>query len=245
MKSLLTLGQSQPIKSFLGIGFRAATPEAARMAGEELLSRRRRVLALTAHPDDLEFFAGGTLHRLVEAGSHVHAWVLSDGEKHGSYENMGGVRRQEQRRAGKVQGFRSITFSGLPDFTLPEDPRLEGIVDQAWRRVKPDVVLAFDPQELVARMANRDHKALGRTVMDVARRNLHTGARVYFYGTRQPNVLVDLDHAMEGKLKAAECHGSQLVYLTPQEYRDAFTLFASAYATGARCQYAEGLYRLY
>ncbi len=244
MRSLLALGKSMPVQSLLRMGLKAATPEAARLAGEELMNRRRRVLALTAHPDDLEFFAGGTLHRLAKSGSHVHVWVLSDGEKHGSYEHMGDVRRNEQRQAGRMQGFRTITFAGLPDFTLPEDPRVEVIVDKAWRSVRPDVVLAFDPQELVARMANRDHKALGRTVMDVARRYVHSGARVYFYGTRQPNVLVNLDRAMEAKLKAVSCHQSQLVYLSSSEYREAFMLMASAYATGARCQYAEGLYRL-
>lgn len=235
---------SVPGRLFLNYTLRAAHPHTALAAGAELLSKPRKILALTAHPDDLEFFAGGTLRRLSQTGSTIHAWVLSDGEKHGGYPDMGGVRQAEQQRAALLQGFESVHFAGLADFALPEDPRLERVVADAWRRLRPDVVLAFDPQELIAKMANRDHKALGRAVMDLARARFDSNTRVYFYGTRQPNVLVDIEPAFEGKMEAVASHASQLVYLTPSEYREGFRLMAEAYACGSPCRLAEGLYRL-
>ena len=243
-RGLLSLARTRAGRWYINSSLRAAHPHIALAAGAELLSRPRNVLALTAHPDDLEFFAGGVLKRLSQSGSKIHAWVLSDGEKHGGHARMGDIRQGEQSSAASLQGFASVHFAGLPDFALPEDPRLERVVAEAWKKHKPDTVLAFDPQELIARMANRDHKALGRTVMDLARAHFDTNARVYFYGTRHPNVLIDIDPVFEEKMRAVECHTSQLVYLTRREYREGFALMAEAYAHGTPCRFAEGLYRL-
>ncbi|HET7560105.1 MAG TPA: PIG-L deacetylase family protein [Limnochordia bacterium] len=244
MAGLYTAAFSWPGRLAMRRAFRAALPPLARLAGEELVGVPRRVLAITAHPDDLEFFAGGTLRRMALAGGEIHALVLTDGEKHGNYLQTGALRRTEQRLAARRQGFASVRFCGLPDFALAEDPRVEGIVDRAWGELEPEVVFAFDPQELVARMANRDHKALGRTVMDVTRRRLGSGARVYFYGTRQANVVVDIEAVLEAKWQAIESHASQLIYLTRPAYQEGFRLIAQAFATGSGCRYAEGLYRL-
>ena len=59
------------------------------------------VLALTAHPDDAEFFAGGTLAGMIAAGARAHILVATDGRRgsfeHGSSE-LAGLRAEEGRR---------------------------------------------------------------------------------------------------------------------------------------------------
>lgn len=222
---------------------KASQPELALQAGHELLGRPRRILALTAHPDDLEFFAGGTLRRLSLAGGEITAAVMSDGEKRSNLVDLGGVRRAEQQAAARHQGFRKVRFFGLTDFGLPEDPRLEPLVTQVWEQEQPEVVLAFDPKELFPGFANRDHKALGRTVLDLSKKRFGQ-CRVYFYGTRQPNVLVDIGPVIADKETAVLSHASQMVYLTEQGHRQAVRWLAEVSAAGAPCRYAEPLYRL-
>lgn len=241
---LLAAGQTGPGRMLGTYLVRPGIPPAiALQAGEALVSRPSRVLAFTAHADDLEFFAGGTIRRLVLAGSRVTAVVMSDGEKRGNDAALGEIRRSEQSKAAGLQGFAELHFCGLPDFGLPEDPRLEPLVAQAWEQATPEVVLAFDPQELVPMFANRDHKALGRTVMDVARRYARSGIQVFFYGTHHTNVLVDVTSVIEDKESAVLAHHSQLPYLTLARSRDAVRYQARLYG-GKTCQYGEGLYRL-
>lgn len=240
----LRMGRSSLVKRWAGAMMQPDHPRLALALGESLVLTPRKVLALTAHPDDLEFFAGGTLRRMALAGSQIHAVVLTDGEKRGNWTDLAAQRRKEQREAGQLQGYESISFAGLPDFGLPEDPRLETAVARAWDQLAPDLVLAFDPKELIPNMANRDHKALGRTVMDLARKKLTTGVQVYFYGTNHPNVLVDISSVMVDKLRAAKSHRSQMVYLDEQETDQTFQLLAEISANNCGCQYAEALYQL-
>jgi LmbE family N-acetylglucosaminyl deacetylase len=222
---------------------RSHEPLLALAAAEEMLSRPWRVLALTAHPDDLEYFAGGTIRRLALGGSQITAAVLSDGEKRGNIPDLGRVRRQEQLAAARKQGIADVRFFGLTDFGLPEDPRLEPTVARVWAEEQPDLVLAFDPKELFPGFANRDHKALGRTVLDLSRK--HFGrCRVYLYGTHHANVLVDIGTVLKEKEDAVLTHASQMVYLTEEGHRQALRWLAEVSAAGAPCQYAEPLYRL-
>ena len=231
-----------------GVFARQMAPDSPALAlalGESLVQTPRRVLALTAHPDDLEFFAGGTLRRMALAGSQIFAVVMNDGEKRGNWKDLGGQRRSEQELAARLQGYQSVTFMGLPDFGLPEEPRLEPLVTRAWDQVAPEVVFAFDPKELLPQTANRDHKALGRTVMDLARARMHTGAQVYFYGTHHPDVLVEITAVMDAKLRAVKAHQSQMVFLDEAETDGTMRLMARLAAGKSACELAEPLYRLY
>lgn len=242
--TLLRVGETPTMR---WLASRQAAPDRPALAlarGEQLVLAPRRVLALTAHPDDLEFFAGGTLRRMALAGSRIAAVVLSDGEKRGNWADLGGQRRAEQEAAAHLQGYDSVSFLGLPDFGLPEDPRLEPLVARCWDDVAPDVVLAFDPKELVPGFANRDHKALGRTVMDLARAKLNTGVQVYFYGTHSPDVLVDITEVLPDKLRAVKTHRSQMVYLEEGETDAAIALMGRIGAGQSGCGYAEPLYQL-
>ncbi len=230
-----------------GLAARMVAPDSPGLAlamGESLVTTPYRVLALTAHPDDLEFFAGGTLRRMALSGSRIIAVVMSDGEKRGNWTSTAQQRRSEQKEAGRLQGYHQIAFLGLPDFGLPEDPRLEHLVARTWDQVSPEVVFAFNPKELLPQSANRDHKALGRTVMDLARARLHTGAQVYFYGTYHPDVLVDISPVIDDKIRAVKAHRSQMVYLDGDETDRAIRTMGRIMAGRAACTYAESLYRL-
>lgn len=231
------------VRTLVAAALRPRDPGLALASGQELIARPGRVLALTCHPDDLEFFAGGTLRRLALAGSEITAGVLTDGEKGGNRPDLGEVRRAEMRRCAAVLGYHRVEFCGLSDYGLPEDPRLEREVTRLWEEARPGLVLAFDPLELAPKMANRDHKALGRAVADLARHHVADGVQVCFYGTRHPNVLVDISPVITDKIRAVLTHQSQHIYLPRACYPDLVRYYGQVSAAGV-CPYAEGLYRL-
>jgi LmbE family N-acetylglucosaminyl deacetylase len=185
-------------------------PDVALHAGLELVSGPRRVLALSPHPDDLEWFCGGTCFLLRRSGGSVTAAILSRGERGGNRANMAEIREKEQEQAGAILGYDRIIQLGLPDHKLRAAdlvPRLEAL----WQEVQPDVVLAFDPEGPLPAWNNPDHVAAGAAVLNLVRSRMAQGTRVYLYGTCRPNVSVDITEVLQEKEAAVRAHRSQLV----------------------------------
>src|SRR5262249_45358912 len=72
--------------------------------GPPAMSLPRRVLAIGAHPDDIELSCAGTLARFLEAGASVHLAVVCRGDRGGSDRGLTERRRQEARSAAEVLG---------------------------------------------------------------------------------------------------------------------------------------------
>lgn len=217
-------------------------PGVALQNGLELLSRRRRVLAIGPHPDDLECFVGGTLRLLTQNGSAVTMAVLSRGEKSTHRANIGEIRTKEAEEGAVILGAEIIQLS-LPDGGIRPGPVLEATIDRLWRRVQPDLVLAFDPQGPLPLGANPDHLALGAAVLTRARKAMSGGERVYFYASPQPNVLVDVTEVILEKTNALRAHRSQLY--GPDWATKSFVRTVSRLSSRkGPAIYTEGLYRL-
>jgi LmbE family N-acetylglucosaminyl deacetylase len=133
----------------------------------------RRALAIGAHPDDVEFFAGATLARLRAEGAETTLVVCSDGARGGrGLDDAAGVRRAEQEQAAKALGVDAWSWLGHPDGALgPGDP-LRGDLVRAIRRARPELVLAHDPRTLwtvvagIAHPGHSDHRAAGQAALD-------------------------------------------------------------------------------
>ena len=87
----------------------------------------QRVLVVTAHPDDSEFGAGGTVARLVREGKQVSYCIVTNGNKGSgdrtmTPERLAGIRAEEQRNAARVLGVETVDFLGFPDCEV-EDTR--------------------------------------------------------------------------------------------------------------------------
>ena len=86
----------------------------------------RGVLAIGAHPDDIEFGCGATLTKWARTGSHVEMLVLTDGSK-GSWEPdqdlaaLVATRREEQREAARTLGALDVHFLDAVDGELEDD----------------------------------------------------------------------------------------------------------------------------
>ena len=134
----------------------------------------RRVLALGAHPDDVELQAGGTIAAWAGEGAHVELACFTAGEK-GAHDpasdpaEVARARRREAAAAGAVLGAARVHFLGAVDGELEVTLALRAEVARLVRTVRPDVVVGHDPWRRW--LLHPDHRAAGfLTVATVALR---------------------------------------------------------------------------
>lgn len=217
-------------------------PDVALHAGLELTSAPRRVLALSPHPGDLEWFAAGTLFLMKQSRSTVITTLLTRGEKGGSVAQIGQIREKEQAQAGAILGYDRIIHLAQPDGGLKAGELLP-LIRSLYQEIRPDVLLTFDPEGLVPGWNNPDHVAAGAAVLSLIRAGISDGVRVYLYGTRRPNVTVDITEVLQEKEAAVRAHRSQLVGpdgLTKRAVR----LYNRLGQRKSPAFFAEGFYRL-
>jgi LmbE family N-acetylglucosaminyl deacetylase len=196
-------------------------PEPARSVD---LDVPRCVLAVGAHPDDIEFGCAGTLAKWSAAGAEVHLLVLTDGSK-GTWDpdaDLGELvarRRREQQAAADVLGAAAVDFAGFVDGALEETARERAVVCEMIRRVRPDVLLGHDPWKRYR--LHPDHRRAGQLVVDglVAARDPHffpelglaphRPDRLLLFEPDAPDHFEDIEATMPAKLLALLCHRSQ------------------------------------
>jgi len=189
-----------------------------------------RVLVETAHPDDSEFGAGGTVARLTKEGREVTYVIVTNGNKGSSDramtpERLTAIRAEEQRAAARVLGVARVEFLGYPDCEVEDTRALRLDVARQIRRWKPDLVICQSPNRTYNLGAShRDHRAVGGVVLDcvypLARDHLafpellpenepHKTREVYVMQWETPQLVADISDVMDLKLKALACHASQ------------------------------------
>jgi LmbE family N-acetylglucosaminyl deacetylase len=139
----------------------------------------RSVLAIAAHPDDIEFECGATLSKWAAAGTTCHLLVCTDGRK-GTWDIAADIdalvlrRQDEQREAARRLGVTGeVRFLGVEDGELTPGPEERSAVARIIRELTPAVVLGHDPWRRW-RM-HPDHRAAGFLTVDavVAARDPH------------------------------------------------------------------------
>jgi LmbE family N-acetylglucosaminyl deacetylase len=128
-----------------------------------------RVLAVIAHPDDAEFWLGGTVAAWTDAGIQVSYCVLTDGNAGGfdpgiPRADIPGIRRAEQRRAAGLLGVHDVQFFALGEGMLRDGNReLHETLVRVIRRVRPQRVVTWSPEWNWQRFrsCHPDHLATG------------------------------------------------------------------------------------
>lgn len=138
---------------------------------------KKRVLLITAHPDDADVHAGGTVARWVDEGDDVHAVIATSGDKgHDdpliTREDLIALRQAEQRRAAEILGVQLVTFLDYEDGEVAwAGPKLRAELTALVRLERPDIVLTHDPYagppRYVTYQLHPDHRAVGAAVVDV------------------------------------------------------------------------------
>ncbi len=219
-------------------------PELALRFGFDLVRGPQRVLAVTAHQDDLELFIGGTLRLLALAGSDIDVVVATGGnQQYSAVRTLDQIREQEERDAGTIIGYRTVRFLHFRDLELSRNPYFEDALRDVWRQTEPDVVFAFDPSAPYRSAIHPDHLAVGRAVLNVSRSLQGRTPAIVFYGSADPNVLVDVSQVMTDKCEAVRAHRSQL-YGWKRFYVTAVRVQAKIAGRAVSVPFAEPLRRL-
>lgn len=130
----------------------------------------KRVLCFTAHPDDIDFGAAGTVAGWTDAGIEVSYCIMTDGDAGGfdpeQREEIVGLRREEQERAAAMVGVTDIHYLHQRDGFLEPTHEVIREVVRLIRRLRPDVVLAMHPERNWKRIqkSHPDHLAVGEAV---------------------------------------------------------------------------------
>lgn len=185
------------------------------------------VLAIGAHPDDVEFGAGGTLAKWAADGCVVHHLILTDGSK-GTWDvaaDLGALvsrRRDEQREAARrLAGDHvgEVRFLERIDGELLTDRATTSDVARIIRELQPEVVMGHDPWKRYR--LHPDHRHAGWLVCDavVAARDPHffpehrlahhRPAALFLWEADAPNHVEDVSSFVDHKLAALEAHESQ------------------------------------
>lgn len=136
----------------------------------------QRILVLLAHPDDPEFFCGGTLALWACAGHEVIYYLLTCGDTgfndsttaEMTPDALCAIRHEEQQAAASTIGVRAVYWLDRPDGYLVPDIELRRKVVRIIRKIKPSVLVTCDPQMLFAPhgINHPDHRAAGQVVLD-------------------------------------------------------------------------------
>ena len=131
-------------------------------------SEVERILVVVAHPDDLDFGAGGTISGWVQAGIDVTYCLCTNGDAGGfdhciSRTEMAQIRQAEQTAAAAVLGVTDLHFLGFPDGRLESTIPLRAAISRVIRQVRPQRVLTQNPGRNFHRIyaSHPDHMAAG------------------------------------------------------------------------------------
>ncbi len=141
---------------------------------EEAAARSGPVLAVFAHPDDMEICAGGLLAGWAAAGRQVHLLVLTNGDRGSddptlSRAALAATRLQETEAAAALLGFVSSRVLSTHDGELQNTPSVREAVVRRVREVRAETVVSCDPTSVF--FENRyynhsDHRMAGWVALD-------------------------------------------------------------------------------
>lgn len=190
-----------------------------------------RVMAIGAHPDDLEILCAGTLARYAAEGHGVAMCHVARGDR-GSYEHgreeIAAIRDAEARRAADVIGADYVALGIADGEVNASDPRQREIVTEAIRVARPDVVLAHAPNDYMT-----DHVECSRLALDssflatlplfeTSSPHLPRVPALAYMETVTgndfvPSEFVDISGFIETKLAMLSMHESQLRWLADHD----------------------------
>ena len=219
----------------------------------------KTIMGIFAHPDDPEFFCGGSFARWSAEGKRVIFVLATSGDKGSNdlsttSEKLVAVREAEEQAAAARLGVKEVIFLRYPDGELQPTLDLRRHLARLIRLKKPDAVVTNDP---TARwygthyINHPDHRAIGDAALDAvfpaARDHLtfpelfqveglapHRVTTVYLCGTHDPNARIDVTAHLETKIAALREHKSQIVDMEEMERRQRENVDAEFVGDGPR-----------
>jgi len=216
-----------------------------------------RVLAVGAHPDDLEILCGGTLARFVREGHEVIMCHATKGDR-GSYvhssEEIARIRDGEARRAAEIAGADHATLGFSDSEIRSSDLEQQRAVVDLVREARPELIITHYPADYMS-----DHNEISKLVFDASfhatlplyesgKPHHDLVAPIYYMDTLmgigfQPTEYVDVSSVIETKIAMLGAHASQVTWLRDHDRVDIVEqMKTTTRFRGQQCgvEYAEG-----
>ena len=216
------------------------------------------ILAIGAHPDDIELICGGTLIRAQMLGRRTGILDLSAGEL-GS-RGTRDIRAKEAERAAKVMGVSVRENLGLPDGGIVNTPETRAKIAVVIRRLRPSIIITHSlhgrhpDHPVVAQLARDGSFVAGLSKIEAGfpvhrpRKVIH--ALSFREDNQKPTFVVDISESFEKKLEAVAAYSSQFgdavqageVYPNGEPLADLMRHHAAHYGSLIRSRYGEPFY---
>jgi bacillithiol biosynthesis deacetylase BshB1 len=216
------------------------------------------VLAIAAHPDDIELICGGTLIRAVMLGRSTGIIDLAAGEM--ASRGTPQLRAQEAAKAAKVMGVSARENLGFPDGGIQNTPETRAKLAVAIRGFQPKIVITHSQHG-----RHPDHPIVAQLVRDACfvaglkkiepNVPVHRPLKVlhalsFREDNQKPTFVVDISDSFEKKLEAIGCYESQFgeavqageVYPNGEPLHELIRHHAAHYGSLIRCRYGEPFY---
>ncbi|NVM27901.1 MAG: PIG-L family deacetylase [Candidatus Helarchaeota archaeon] len=189
------------------------------------------VLVIGAHPDDIEFMAGGTIAKFSKEGKEVYFLITTNGQR-GSLQpdadpkTIISTREAEARAAAEVLGVKDVIFLGYEDGFLDRTPHLELREKYVYqiRKLKPRIVMTFDPWNTYEQ--HSDHRKVALAAFESCyfchyplfhpefKLAKHFVSEIWLFRSPTPNTWISLNNKeVRTKIKAIMKHASQVQML--------------------------------
>lgn len=160
------------------------------------------ILAIGAHPDDIEYGCGGTLVKYVKAGHRVFLFIAT----HGTFGGVGSIRSEEMEASAKRMGASDLFWGGYTDTQIPMSQDLISEIEVIIGRVKPRFIFTHWRDD-----THQDHRNL--TACTLAATRYIPNFLFYESPSSQnfnPNVYVDISEVLDEKIELLKTHASQI-----------------------------------
>jgi len=192
------------------------------------------ILAIGAHPDDIEYGCGGFLIKAKEKKHKIFFYVLTKGEKGGPCK----TREEEQKKAIEFLGIEKLFWGNFVDTNLPPLNTLIKEVEKIVKQTNPDEVYVNYFED-----THQDHRNISNAVISATR----YVKNVIFYEDYtsinfEPNLFVDIEDVLDKKIKLLKFHSSQInrKYPTGLDIIESVKAIASFRGFQGKVKYAEG-----
>jgi LmbE family N-acetylglucosaminyl deacetylase len=191
-----------------------------------------RILAVMAHPDDVDFGLGGTVATWTDSGIEVSYCIVTSGDAGGfdpdvPRSEIAGIRQAEQRAAAAAVGVTDVRFLGYPDGQVEVTLALRRDIARVIREVRPTRLIAQSPERHMVRMpaSHPDHLAVGEATLcalypdarnpfaftdSIGELEAWTVPETWVIGLERINHYVDVTKVFERKKSALLEHKSQI-----------------------------------
>ncbi len=162
------------------------------------------ILAIGAHPDDIEYGCGGSLSKYSRLGHTVYLLVMTRGEV--GAKGKGSLRVKEQMRSAKILKAKEVFWGGYKDTRIPLGKELITRIEKTVKKVNPTFIFVNYMDD-----THQDHRVVAQATNTATRYTKN----VLFYEVPStqnfnPTVFIDIQGVLELKFASLQSHASQV-----------------------------------